>query len=191
MVLRIVWRSIKPLATSSDLVLVDSLSVVSVGLIGAWEQVREEKGLDQVRRDWSPLSKISGRFVLGHILSGAPREDVVAAIHAHLRQVADKVNKREVPLQQYVITKQLTKRPEEYPDAKNQPHVQVAMRRKAAGRRNGIAQVLSPSILAPFKGSHPPFLHPSLLLVPLTSLQPHVVRMPPARNNAPPNLRIQ
>lgn len=56
-------------------------------------------------------------------------------------QVATRVNAREVPLPQFVITKQLTKRPEEYPDAKNQPHVQVAMRRKAAGLRNGIAQV--------------------------------------------------
>lgn len=50
-------------------------------------QVQEEKGLDQVRRDWSPLSKVSGRFALRHILSGAPREDVVTAIHDHLRQV--------------------------------------------------------------------------------------------------------
>ncbi len=56
------------------------------GGAGGGAQVREEKGLDQVRRDWSPLSKISGRFVLGHILSGAPKEDVVTAIHEHLRQ---------------------------------------------------------------------------------------------------------
>ena len=31
-----------------------------------------------------------------------------------------------VPLNKYVITKQLTKRPEDYPDAKSQPHVQVS-----------------------------------------------------------------
>ena len=29
---------------------------------------------------------------------------------------------------------QLTKAPEQYPDARSQPHVQVALRRKAAGK---------------------------------------------------------
>ena len=45
-----------------------------------------------------------------------------------------------VPLNKYIITKQLTKRPEDYPDAKNQPHVQVALRRKASGAQNGVMQ---------------------------------------------------
>ncbi len=31
----------------------------------------------------------------------------------------------QIPLGKFIITKQLTKRPEDYPDAKNQPHVQV------------------------------------------------------------------
>lgn len=44
-----------------------------------------------------------------------------------------------MPVNKFVITKQLTKQPEDYPDAKNQPHVQVALRRKAAGKRNGVA----------------------------------------------------
>ena len=44
-------------------------------------------------------------------------------------------------LDKFVITKQLTKRPEDYPDAKNQPHVQVALRRKAANKRDGTMQV--------------------------------------------------
>jgi DNA polymerase alpha subunit A len=46
-----------------------------------------------------------------------------------------------VPLNKFVITKQLTKRPDDYPDAKNQPHVQVALRRRAAGRQNGVMAV--------------------------------------------------
>jgi hypothetical protein len=37
----------------------------------------------------------------------------------------------------FVITKQLTKRLEDYPDARVQPHVQVALRRRAAGRKDG------------------------------------------------------
>lgn len=32
----------------------------------------------------------------------------------------------QVPLEEYVITKTLTKPPEAYPDAKNQPHVLVS-----------------------------------------------------------------
>lgn len=32
----------------------------------------------------------------------------------------------QVALEKYVITKTLTKQPEAYPDAKNQPHVQVS-----------------------------------------------------------------
>jgi len=99
----------------------------------------EQKGLDIVRRDWCPLSKDCGNFALQKILSGAKQEDVVDAIHAHLRQVKEMVTSGQVPINKFVITKQLTKQPEEYPDAKNQPHVQVALRRKAAGKRNGIA----------------------------------------------------
>lgn len=30
-----------------------------------------------------------------------------------------------MPINKYVITKQLTKRPDDYPDAKSQPHVQA------------------------------------------------------------------
>jgi len=55
--------------------------------------VQEEKGLDQVRRDWCPLCKDSGRFALAHILSGRPAEDVVTAIHDHLRGVRFQLSK--------------------------------------------------------------------------------------------------
>src|SRR5690349_18852393 len=56
---------------------------------------------------------------------GKPKEEVVEAVHEHLRSVAAAMDAGEVPLNQFIITKQLTKRPEDYPDAKNQPHVQV------------------------------------------------------------------
>ena len=44
-------------------------------------------------------------------------------------------------MHKYIIRKQLTKRPEDYPDAQNQPHVQVAIRRKAAHKGSGILPV--------------------------------------------------
>lgn len=55
-----------------------------------------------------------------------------------------KVMAGQVPTNKFVITKQLTKRPADYPDAKNQPHVQVALRRAAAGKRDGTQPVRTP-----------------------------------------------
>jgi DNA polymerase alpha subunit A len=45
-----------------------------------------------------------------------------------------------VTMDQFVITKQLTKRPEDYPDASSQAHVQVALRLRAAGKHEGTNQ---------------------------------------------------
>jgi DNA polymerase alpha subunit A len=105
---------------------------------GGAAEVVEAKGLDMVRRDWSPLAKGASQAALDALLArGAPRETAVAAIHAHLEGLAAAVRAGTVPLGKYVVTKQLTKRPEDYPDAKSQPHVQVALRRRAAGRREG------------------------------------------------------
>lgn len=54
------------------------------------------------------------------------REDVVDAIHSKLREVREKLETPNgVGLGSFIITKQLTKNPSDYPDAKNQPHVQV------------------------------------------------------------------
>eukprot|EP00698_Gefionella_okellyi_P007248 TRINITY_DN1759_c3_g1_i1.p1 TRINITY_DN1759_c3_g1~~TRINITY_DN1759_c3_g1_i1.p1 ORF type:complete len:1451 (-),score=432.17 TRINITY_DN1759_c3_g1_i1:59-4213(-) len=95
---------------------------------------RETKGLDMVRRDWCPLSKEIGAFVLDAILSGKAREDAVSEIHAHLREVAARIRNGEVPINKFIITKSLTKNPEDYPDAHTQPHVKVAQRLRQAGR---------------------------------------------------------
>ena len=40
-------------------------------------------------------------------------------------QVAEKVNARQVPLHKFLITKQLTKAPRDYPDGNALPHVQA------------------------------------------------------------------
>nr|DAD41313.1 TPA_asm: hypothetical protein HUJ06_015636 [Nelumbo nucifera] len=96
-------------------------------------EVIERKGLDMVRRDWSLLSKELGDFCLSQILSGGSCEDVVESIHGSLMKVQEEMRNGEVALEKYVITKTLTKPPEAYPDAKNQPHVQVALRLKQSG----------------------------------------------------------
>ena len=48
-----------------------------------------------------------------------------------------------IALHKFVITKQLTKRPSDYPDAQNQPHVQIALRRAKENKRDGVNQVSS------------------------------------------------
>ncbi|KAK7252825.1 hypothetical protein RIF29_37045 [Crotalaria pallida] len=100
-------------------------------------EVIERKGLDIVRRDWSILAKEVGHFCLTQILSGGSCEDVVESIHSSLMKVQEEMRSGEVPLEKYVITKTLTKPPEAYPDAKNQPHVLVAQRLKQQGYTSG------------------------------------------------------
>jgi DNA polymerase alpha subunit A len=92
---------------------------------GQFLSQREVKGLDMVRRDWCPLSKDIGHQVLTEILSGAPREEVVEKIHAHLMALRDAIKNNQIALEKFVITKGLTKNPKEYTDAKNMPHVKV------------------------------------------------------------------
>ncbi|KAH9711929.1 DNA polymerase alpha catalytic subunit [Citrus sinensis] len=100
-------------------------------------EVIERKGLDMVRRDWSLLSKEVGDFCLSQILSERSCEDVVESIHNSLMKVQEDMRSGQVALEKYVITKTLTKPPEAYPDAKNQPHVQVALRLKQSGYSTG------------------------------------------------------
>lgn len=92
------------------------------------EYAKEMKGLDLVRRDWCPLSKDAGKYVLDQILSGNTKEDIVESIHNYMSELATSVRANGVPLEQFVVTKGLNKNPKEYPDAKNQPHLQVALR---------------------------------------------------------------
>jgi DNA polymerase alpha subunit A len=87
---------------------------------------QELKGLDLVRRDWCIQSRETGRYVTEQILSGQDSEIIINNIAMHLEDIATKMRKNELPIEKYVITKGLSKHPTEYPDAKGQPHVQVA-----------------------------------------------------------------
>ncbi|KAI3799023.1 hypothetical protein L1987_34311 [Smallanthus sonchifolius] len=104
---------------------------------GKVNKVIERKGLDMVRRDWSLLSKETGDFCLEQILSELSCEEVVEAIHNKLRKVQEDMRNGEVALEKYIITKTLTKPPEAYPDAKSQPHVEVALRLRKLGYTSG------------------------------------------------------
>ncbi|TKW17914.1 hypothetical protein SEVIR_5G400000v4 [Setaria viridis] len=108
-------------------------AAIKVALDGSLRENIERKGLDMVRRDWSLLSKEIGDFCLNQILSGGTCDDVIESIHSSLVQVLEQMRSGQIELEKYVITKSLTKAPEDYPDAKNQPHVQVALRLRQNG----------------------------------------------------------
>ncbi|KAG8054621.1 hypothetical protein GUJ93_ZPchr0001g32892 [Zizania palustris] len=108
-------------------------AAIKVALDGSLRENIERKGLDMVRRDWSLLSKEIGNFCLNQILSGETCDDVIELIHRSLVQVQEQMRGGQTELEKYIITKSLTKAPEDYPDAKNQPHVQVALRLKQNG----------------------------------------------------------
>lgn len=102
-----------------------------------WEKrifEKELKGLDIVRRDWCGLAKSMGDEILTKVLNCVGKEEAVNWAHEYLAEKAKALDAGEVPLREFVITKGLTKDPKDYPDAKNQPHVQVALRLQARGK---------------------------------------------------------
>ncbi|KAJ7717680.1 DNA polymerase family B-domain-containing protein [Mycena metata] len=93
----------------------------------------EVKGLDMKRREYCALSKNVSQYVLTQILSGDAQEDAVQNIHDYLATVGQNVREGKVKLDEFTVHKRLGKNPEDYPDAKSQPHVQVALRMKLRG----------------------------------------------------------
>jgi DNA polymerase alpha subunit A len=126
------------------------VAVIHTKRDGVIQSTVENKGIDIVRRDWCELSREVGQYCVDQILKTSnttegdaadaiTAEDVVSAIHSHLREVRQEVTENQLPLSKFVITKGLTKAPEDYPDASHQPHVQVAneMRKKGIPVRVG------------------------------------------------------
>jgi len=101
---------------------------------------REYKGLDIVRRDWCGLAKNMGEAILDQILSAEGKEEAVNWVHTFLTEQGKDLDEGRVPLDRFVITKGLTKAPQDYPDGKNMAHVQVALRMQARGKSVGAGQ---------------------------------------------------
>jgi DNA polymerase alpha subunit A len=87
-----------------------------------------------VRRDWCPISKEAGRYVVEQILSGKPREEIVFAIHEYLQDLATKIRSSQIDMAAFVVTKSLNKNPKDYPDCKGQAHLQVALQMVKANK---------------------------------------------------------
>ncbi|KAK7687728.1 hypothetical protein QCA50_008944 [Cerrena zonata] len=102
----------------------------------------EIKGLDMKRREYCALSKSVSQYVLDQILSGEVTEIVVERIHEYLTTMGEDVRAGKVKLDEFIIHKRLGKNPEDYPDAKSQPHVQVALRMKAKGGTSRAGDVI-------------------------------------------------
>jgi DNA polymerase alpha subunit A len=126
--------------------------VVEEGANGQIEYKREEKGLDLVRRDWCIQSKDTGRYILDQILSSEDKEAVVANILNHLEDLAKKMRNGELPIDKYVITKGLSRHPNDYPDAKSQPHVHVARAMIQNSRSVSVGDHIPYIITAPLEG---------------------------------------
>ncbi|KAI0731115.1 hypothetical protein C8Q76DRAFT_644698 [Earliella scabrosa] len=102
----------------------------------------EVKGLDMKRREYCALSKTVSQYVLEQILSGEATETVVENIHEYLTTIGEQVRGGKIKLDEFIIYKRLGKNPEDYPDAKSQPHVQVALRLKAKGGTSRAGDVI-------------------------------------------------
>ncbi|XP_076685666.1 DNA polymerase alpha catalytic subunit [Andrena cerasifolii] len=101
---------------------------------GQVELTQEHKGLDIVRRDWCQLACDVGKKILDQLLSNQSNENRLEQIFSMLQNVAQSLRENQVSLSSLVITKQLSKNPNEYPDNK-QAHVQVALRLNKEGGR--------------------------------------------------------
>lgn len=97
---------------------------------------KEVKGLDMVRRDWCGLSKTIGNTVLDMILAGMSKDDLVLKIDEYVSEMGRKISNGDIPLSEYIITKQLTRAPSDYSDPRGLPHVIIAKRMQKEEGKN-------------------------------------------------------
>ncbi|ORX36128.1 hypothetical protein BD324DRAFT_642777 [Kockovaella imperatae] len=120
-------------AVFERILLLNKKKYAAVKIDESGEKATEVKGLDMKRREFSKISKDSSSAVLKEILSGEATEIVVSKIHDFLTALGETVRNGTIPLEDFIIFKRLGKNPEDYPDKKSQPHVQVALRMKSKG----------------------------------------------------------
>lgn len=110
-------------------------AALTVTRLGNGQVVEEQelKGLDIVRRDWSQIASDCGKHIVTQILSDQEPDDRIENIHSHLENLKNDLEAGKIGLDALAITKTLTKNPEDYPDKKSLPHVQVAIRVNSRG----------------------------------------------------------
>ncbi|KAG5343557.1 DPOLA polymerase, partial [Acromyrmex charruanus] len=110
-------------------------AVIMSKIDGQIQLTQEHKGLDIVRRDWCPLACDTGKKILDILLCDQSSETRLEQVVQILQNVAKSVKEGTTPLSSFVITKQLSKNPDAYPDKKQLSHVMVALRLNKAGGR--------------------------------------------------------
>jgi DNA polymerase alpha subunit A len=110
---------------------------------GMLDTKMEVKGLDMRRREYCQLSKEASSHILNDVFTGDEKEVVVERIHDYLRDLAQKIREGQFPLVKYTIYTRLGKDPEDYPNGKSMPQVQVALRKKARGEPVKAGDVIS------------------------------------------------
>ncbi|KAF2077981.1 hypothetical protein CYY_000705 [Polysphondylium violaceum] len=102
-------------------------------LDGTLKQTQENKGLDIVRRDWCDLTKDIGQYILNLILSGEERIKLFTNLKEYLENIRKQLGECSIAVEKFIITKSLSRNPEEYNDGDTQPHVLVALEMKKKG----------------------------------------------------------
>ena len=112
---------------------------------------RELKGIDLVLRGWSPKSKKTVLKIIDIILSEKSKDEIITAIYDELKRISEHIDNNKIEIKDYVITKQLAKNIDDYPDFKALPHVQVAKRLRVQGKRNFQIYSFIPYVICLFR----------------------------------------
>lgn len=109
----------------------------------------EVKGLDMRRREYCPLSKEISTFVLQKLLSDLDPEQALSEVYEYLEQVKEKISKNEYSIDKFLINTRLSKDPNNYPNGKTMPPVQVALRLRKLGKVIKAGSVVTYVVTAP------------------------------------------
>ncbi|KAL6452848.1 POL1 DNA polymerase alpha catalytic subunit A [Candida maltosa Xu316] len=109
----------------------------------------EVKGLDMRRREYCQLSKDISTYVLMKILSDADPEAALIEIYDYLENMRNKIQANEITVDKYKINTKLSKDPNNYPNGKSMPQVQVALKLRNQGKVIKAGSVITYVITAP------------------------------------------
>lgn len=109
----------------------------------------EVKGLDMRRREYCQLSKDISTYVLEKILSESDPEQALGEVYNYLEDMTKKIKDNEIQVDKYKINTRLSKDPNNYPNGKTMPPVQVALRLREQGKVIKAGSVITYIITSP------------------------------------------
>ncbi|HDD46562.1 MAG TPA: hypothetical protein ENG42_03730 [Candidatus Aenigmarchaeota archaeon] len=121
-----------------------------------WVDKIETKGIETVRRDWCDLVSETMMKIIEIILKEKNTTNAVE----YFKNIVEKINKGEIPIQKFIITKTMTKTAESYDGI--QPHAEVVKKIKkrnpaeAPGIGDRIAYVITKGTQMLSKRAEPP-----------------------------------